>query len=448
VFERRKAKRCVIANGALWAVGNGLVGSTLVVYLAFELGAPRIGLWLSLIKASPHLVGLLRLSAPAMIGRVARRKTFCIACYLASVLTLLAMPFTVVHGRCLSPAQATAAMVALWCAYHLLEYLANVALWAWIGDLVPQRIRGRFLGRRERWMLAGQIAAMLAAAAFLYGWTQWCAGPRWIGYVILAVCGGLGMLVAIVPLARMPDVETARDGRSNAPQRIPLGDLAAPLVDPRFLRWLAFGCWFSLFNGVTQAAQEYYSAKVLGFEYGQILVLIVGMRLGQLAASPRLGRMADRFGNRFAMLVCLPIVAAGMLFYGLATPERPWWIVAAWTAWIAYAGINICQPNLTLKLAPASLRAAYIAAFQAITGACVAASMIAGGLLLDELDGWQFRVCVGGFTLDRCQVLFFAGWAFRTLGVAVLWFVVEPPQRERASAPSPVRPDSDGRRTD
>jgi len=37
----------------------------------------------------------------------------------------------------------------LWCTYHLLEYLGTVALWAWLADLVPLRIRGRFLGRRE-----------------------------------------------------------------------------------------------------------------------------------------------------------------------------------------------------------------------------------------------------------------------------------------------------------
>jgi len=78
VRARRRARRLAYWNGAVWAIGNGLASTTLVVYLALDLGAGRIGLGIALILAARHVVGLLRLGAPALIGRLVERKRFCL----------------------------------------------------------------------------------------------------------------------------------------------------------------------------------------------------------------------------------------------------------------------------------------------------------------------------------------------------------------------------------
>jgi hypothetical protein len=158
IRHRRRARRLAYWNGAIWAVGNGLASTTLVVYLALDLGAEGIGLGIGLILAARHVVGLLRLGAPAVIGRLVDRKRFCLASFLLGTLLLLALPLVAAPGRLPSPAASLGALVALWCLYHLLQYLGMVALWSWIADLVPVEIRGRFLGRRERWMVAAEAA--------------------------------------------------------------------------------------------------------------------------------------------------------------------------------------------------------------------------------------------------------------------------------------------------
>ena len=83
VAPRRRARKLAIWNGAVWAIGNGLASTTLVIYLAKELHAERLGLGISLIVAAPQIAGLLRLGAPALIGRLGDRKRFCIATFLA-----------------------------------------------------------------------------------------------------------------------------------------------------------------------------------------------------------------------------------------------------------------------------------------------------------------------------------------------------------------------------
>jgi len=420
VHHRRRARRLAYWNGGIWAVGNGLASTTLVVYLALDLDAKGIGLGIGMILAARHVVGLLRLGAPAMIGRLVDRKRFCLASFLLGTLLLLALPMVAAPGRLPSAVASLWALVGLWCAYHLMQYLGMVALWSWIADLVPVEIRGRFLGRRERWMVAGQAASMLAGGLFVWGWQGLHpAEPRWIAYVMTATLGGLLMIAALLPLALIPPMATGRAVRRGDTLR----SILAPFSDARFLRLLLFGCWFSLSNGLTQSAQYSYPKQVLGLILFALLAMQTGMRLGQLAVSPWLGRLADRVGNRPVMLGCLLLVAQGPLFYAFSTPDQRWWIVGAWAVWIAYAGINVCLPNLMFKLSPGQSNAPYIATFYAVTGVCYAANTILGGALFDRLGDWS-GTCLG-FELDYYRLIFLLGWIARSLGLLVLLLVIE-----------------------
>ena len=377
IFQRRRARRLSYLNGGLWATGNGLASSGLLIYMAIDLGTPRVGLGLAMIRAAPQLAGLLRLGAPALIGRLADRKRFCLLGYLASALVLCSLPWLARPGLLPTAGQSLSALVLLWCLYHLLQFLADVALWSWLADLAPVRVRGRFLGRRERWMLCGTIAGMLASGLFSYAWKSlhpFGTSLAWLCYAIPAALGAALMLAAMVPLARIPSL-------TPHAMRQPVGwltTLCSPLGDRRFLRLLIFGCWFSFFNGAFQAPQDYYPVHVLGISFLLSQCLVALMRCGQWSVSPWAGRQVDRRGNRPVMMLSLALVAAGPLFYFLSTPQQPWWFVGASVMWIAYAGLNVGLPNLMLKLSPREANASYIATYYAVTGLCMAASTLVG----------------------------------------------------------------------
>lgn len=423
LYQRRRARRLLYHNGAIWAVGNGLISTMLVVYSAMDLDTGGIALGVSFILAAPNLVGALRLAAPALIARLGDRKWFCIAAFLAATVVLLAVPLVAVPGLIPSGRVAMIAIVVLWCVYHLLQYLATVALWSWLADLVPRSIRGRFLGRRERWMVAGQAAAMLATGAFSWGWSELYPDRfRWIGRAIPAVSGAVLMMVAVVPLVKLPSVATGRIVQAGAT----LSAMLAPFRDGRFWRLVVFGCWFSFFNGVTQSAHYTYPKQVLGIALFGMLALRSMTRVGQFAISPSMGRLADRWGNRPVMILSLLIVAQGPLFYFLSTPEHWWWLTGAWLAWIVYAGINVALPNLMLKLSPSESNAPYIAMYYAVTGLCYAASTIVGGAVSDHCR--DMVVTLAGAELDYYAALFLFGWITRMLGVVVLLWVIEEPR--------------------
>lgn len=424
IWQRRHARRLAQWNAAIWALGNGLVTSTLIIYLAIELGATRTGLAVGLIRATPQLIGVLRLAAPALVGRLAGRKPFCIGAYLLSGLVLLALPWGAAPGRLASADASMALLVILWGTYHLLEHLGTVALWSWLADLVPERIRGRFLGRRDRWLLTGQIVGMAASGLFTYAWTQHYRGEphrAWIGYAISAAVGAGVLMMAVVPLAGVPAIVAGR-----APTlRSALLQIIIPLKDRRFLRLVAFGAWLAVANSLSVPAQDIYVRRVLEIHLLAILGLQTFLRGGQWGVSPWLGRLADRLGNRPVMAGSLLIVATGPLFYALATPQQPWWIGGAWVVWIAFAGLNVCLPNLLLKLSPVRNNIPYIAVYYAISGLAFAGGNTLSGALADFWGSRRLMLVPGMAPLDYYHAAFLLGWVARSLGLIVLWWVVE-----------------------
>jgi MFS family permease len=206
--------------------------------------------------------------------------------------------------------------------------------------------------------------------------------------------------------------------------RLPRAGLFSPFLDARFQRLLLFGCWFSFFNGLTQTAQTIFPRKVLDLDVFYMAGLRVLMQVGQIGLTPWVGSFSDRYGNRPTLIVCQLVVATAPLFYLAATPAQPWWIAGAWLIFSAYVGLNICLPNLMLKLSPGHDKSAYVATYFAITGLAYAASTVAGGWLFDFLQFQSFPV--GPFTLSNYGYLFYIAWVTRTLAVVLLLAVVEP----------------------
>ena len=189
---RRRSIQAFYRNGACWGLGNGLVSSSLIVYLAREFQAT--GFAVSLILATPRLVGVLRLGAPILIDAIGRRQAFCVRMFLAAAIVLLLLPVVCAPDTLPSPQLSLTILVAMWTLYHFLEFLGLVALWSWIGDVVPDAIRGRFIGWRGALLNAFQVAGMLIGGGISWWWRGHCEtlghdDRIWIGYAVCAVVG-------------------------------------------------------------------------------------------------------------------------------------------------------------------------------------------------------------------------------------------------------------------
>jgi MFS family permease len=417
--EVRRAMRLANANAALWATGNGLVSTGLVTYLATTWGAQ--GLAISLILAAPRFAGLLRLVVPALMAGLRQRKGICLAGFVVSAVVLCTIPAAAIGKERISQSAALTALVAAWCLYHLFEYIAAVALWSWLGDLTPRRIRGRLLGYRERWLVAGRVVGLVTSAALaaIWGWLSPNSG-RWQPLAISATAGAAFMALAIAPLWLMPAAQHTPSAIPSAPWR----SLWRALEDPAYRRLLIFNGCFSLVNGLPAAAQEMFPIRVLGVTYVGMQSLRGLMRIGQFSIAPWVGGMVDRWGNRPIMIVAQLIVATGSLFYLAATPDMWWLLIGAHLVWIAYVALNVGLDNVKLKLAPPENNAPYLAVYQALSDFVNGLTIVAGGLFIDQ------RLRTGGSdALALYSQIFLCAWIGRTLLASLLARLIEPGAR-------------------
>ncbi len=420
--QRRQSILGAYANGALWGVASGLVSVTLVTYLAREYGAT--GVAVSWLLAAPALAGLLRLLTPFWLERVGSRQTFCIRMFLASALVLFALPIVTAPQVLPTSALSIAALATMWAGYHVLEYLGAVALWSWFGDLVPRRVRGRFIGRRQAWANAGKVVGTVLAAVGTYLWMNYCdaiARPdwKWRAYAACGLAGAVTFALSTWPLQGMTDLPLHATDR---PQPDTLGhQLLSPLLSPwtnvKFRRLLCFGLWFSFSNGIAQSARWMFFTSVLHLSFVEKKVLDAGSRGVQSLLMPSVGDWVDRRGNVSVLAFSQGIIALAPLFFLIATPETRWWIGGAYACWLAYAGENVALPNLMLGLSPPDQTAAHAAAWFTWTQLAYALSVLLGGLLFDWLAEHFTPQNFAGLRIDHFAILFIASWLLKSIGV-------------------------------
>jgi len=426
----RRSIRATYVNAVYWGVGSGLASTTLIVYLVRLQGAT--GQMIGWILAVPSLVGLLRLAAPPWIDRVASRRRFCVRLFFASAAVLALLPTLAVDDVFEEQRVRMFGVSAAWAGYQLLECIGVVALWSWFGDLVPQRVRGRFLGRRESWLNVGAVVGTLAAIGITFAWPRLFSDAdvtsmrpvrEWQSYALCAWLGSAALASAAFTLLMVAD---APRRTSQPSHRLRTRDLAAPFADPRFRRFLTFGLWFSFSNGIVQTAQSLFPIMRLDLSFAARKTLDGGLRAAKAATLPVVGAAVDRHGNVRLLTFSQGVIAIALLFYLFATPAEPWWILGVYACWLAYATHDVAFPNLMLGLSPPGQSATYAAAWFAWTNLAYSLSVLAGGAVFDWLS-WNFTPrSFGGRPFDHFALCFMIACVLKTLGVALAARIPEP----------------------
>lgn len=427
-WESRRGEKLFCWNAFLWGLGNGFISTSLIIYiisaLAHRMGDPaRIGLTIAWIIAAPRIFGLLRILAPELIDRVGSRRKICLFGYFFSPIILLALPVSMPFLSALPAARLTAAfwiIGGIWGLYHLIEYFATVSLWSWIGDFVSQEHRTKFLARRERAMIAGQIPAMLIAGLYTWLHPKNLLPPpdQWKIYLPMTYVGIVFLLIASFTFLTVKDVPWQK--ANNLSERF--RQLIAPIRSSVFLPFLLFGAWIQIANGLTQSPQSVFQIRLLGLSMLTLLTLQSGTRIGQMLSSSSVGRLIERFGNYPVIACALVIVSLGPLFYFFALPERWWLLAGAALVWIAWVGVNIGVNNLVLALAPPKGRSSYIALYFTVSTFAFGAASLLGGRLFDHCKDLIFHCPWLGLNFNYYQLAFLSGTLLRCGGLFFLYW--------------------------
>lgn len=370
----RASFRASYAEGAVAELFAACTGGTVLTAWALHLGATP--LVIGLLGAMPLAAQVFHLPSALLTQLLGSKRVAVIAISASRLvwLPLVALPFMPM------PAEAELRLfVAVVAIAAALSVLGNNAWVAWMGDLVPGALRGRFFSRRTIYITAAGTLASLGAGLALDAVTP-CGGKP----LMLAGLAAVGCLAGVLSAWLL--LRQAAPGHANGRERPDLRALARAAADPHTRPWLVYlFCW----NAAVALSASFFAYHMLqNLRMAFALAALHGVAVAgvRIASAPLWGRAVDRVGARPALIFCSFGIALVPALWLLVTPDMLWPIaleaVVSGTLW---AGHGIASMDLTLHSAPSACRPHYVAVFGATSGLGFAAASVLAGLLAVSL---------------------------------------------------------------
>ena len=389
----RASLRASCAEGAVSELFAACAGGAVLTAWALSLGATPLviglvgalplasqvlqlpGAWLTL-SFGPKVVAVVTIGASRLIW-----------------LPMVGLPFVPLTAE--TKLQLFVVVVA---AAAILGVLGNNAWTAWMGDLVPGRIRGRFFSRRTVCMTLVGTTASLAAGMILDALT-----PRgWKGHAL----GGLSAVACLAGMVSVYLLLRQHGPRLDAGRERPRWGLIADAArDPRARPFL----WYLLaWNSAVGLSASFFSYHMLSnLATGFAIAALHGVAVAavRIVSAPLWGRAVDRFGARPVLVVCSFGIAAVPAIWLFPTPAFLWPLaLEAALSGALWGGHGLAAMDLTVDLSPAQARPFYVAVFAAASGVGFAAASVLAGLVAVSLPD-RFELL--GQTWANLHVLFF-----------------------------------------
>jgi len=257
-----------------------------------------------------------------------------------------------------------------------LQVLGQNAWAAWMADVVPATMRGRFFGARTVFVTGGAALASLACALVLDSdLTRSVALPA-----IAALLCATGVVSAAL-LARQVD-PFGRAPRARPDVRAYVDALRDPRARSLVFYQLAWGA-------AVAPGAAFFSLHVLGSVRAGFLVLAghaIVVALVRVFAAPLWGRAVDLWGARPVLVVSSLGIAVMPALWVLTGPDRLWPLaIDAVVAGVMWGGHAVASFDLPLGIAPAPKRSYYLALFAMASGIGFTLSTIVSGWAADAL---------------------------------------------------------------
>ncbi len=375
--------------------------------------------WIGALGGIPALAGLVQLFSSYLAQRYGSRKPLAVWFSFAGRalwVPMLLIPFVLPR----------ALWVGAFLALTLLSSLfANVSapLWtAWITDLVPEDIRGRYFGRRN--MFAGWVGMFVPifGGYFLDAATKSGGLGQTRAFAVIFAAATVFALGSLGLGLQSPDVPKKKREADQPPEKA-LAFYRAPFADRNFQRILLAFAMMVVAQSVAGQFFVVYQLKYLRLDYTAFQLLAAVSTLGSLASMPLWGYLADKYGNKPLLMICSGLVLLPPLLWILAVPDGipGLWgydpahglylsltkldiIVLNTLAGIGWAGVGLTQFNLMIGAAPPNKRTVYVSAMAAVSGLAGGLSPLAGGALMEALAHVAFPA--HGFIRSNYHVLF------------------------------------------
>lgn len=367
----RRSLRISLLEGVLAeVVGACATGGVLAAWALYLGLAPLL---LGLVGALPFAAQLLQLPAAVLARRAGSRRMALAAVAVSRqiVLPLAVLPF-------LGWSRPVNEAVLFCCASvsAVLGVVANTAWSAWMDDLVPRPLRGRYFARRNLLCAVSSVAGSVGAGVALDAGTS--AGVL-VSLALIASVSGLAT-TALLSLQRDP----ARDRAGEAPT---MQEALSPLRDGVARRALAFQAAWGASIGLALAFYPLHLAGTAETSFARMAAFGSGVAAVRAFAAPLWNRALERVGPRPVLAACAVSLCLSPALWIFAGDGAAWILaVDAGICGVLMAAYSLAASTLPMAAGEARERAFFLAAFASAGGLATGLASTLGGALAHLLS--------------------------------------------------------------
>lgn len=364
-----------------------LGGSFGIIFFNITMGAPIAGFAKSigfgdflygLMLALPVLGGVAQVFASYFLERGNKRKRFFLLggfFHRFPWILIAVLPVLLPRGSYL----LLIFLVLLMTISSISNSWINVSFWSWMGDLVPESIRGRFFAKRGTILTITGMLAGLIVGSFLDKHNN-IQGFMWV--FLFAAIMGLIDIFCFLPVEDPPMKKI--ESKLNIFEMFKL-----TLKNNYFKRFMFFFIIWNFGLNISAPYFNMYMIKDLKMSYFEIIFITqIISNLTTIITLPFIGRIVDRIGNKPVLFTATLLVSFLPYVWCFTNPTNYRYIIpfVSIISGVLWPAIDMSNNNLILKLSDPAQKSMFVASinlFNSIFGNSL--GIILGGYLVENV---------------------------------------------------------------
>jgi MFS family permease len=358
-----------VANAVMLGAGESYI-------LAYAILMSASDLQLSIIATLPILIAsIFQLYSIKLMHKMQSRKKIVIL--FASIQALTWIPIAILYNLNNGQIPNLIFFVTLYWAFGL----TSSPVWtSWMGDLVPEKHRGKFFGRRHV-ATAFALFVSFMIGGLILSYAKETLGEAYIGFAILFGIAMIARLFSVGFLSKQyepklrlkqKDEFTLKDFLFHFKKRFKRGHFNTVVL---YLAFTHFAIYLSAPFFVA------FMLKSLNFTYMQYVIAIASNLVVQMILFPAWGKFSDKYGS-LAILRLTGILIAFNPFFWLFASSLTSVIIIQIYAGFTFSGFLLSSFNFMLETTKREKRATSMSYYALVNGVFIFLGSITGALLI------------------------------------------------------------------
>jgi MFS family permease len=365
----KKSLKYSILDGAFYA---SMVGFGESFFSAFAVFLRATSTQLGLLGSLPQTIGaLLQLFSSKLLMHFKSRKSLSVVFSSLQALMYLFVALVFFFGEL-----KVWLLILFVCLYWAFSTLITPAWSSWMGDLVSEKSRGEYFGRRNK--IAGFVTfATFTAGGYLLQEFADGTTTQYLGFVVLFFLALVSRIISTVYLSRQYEPDYVVDKKLQF-------SFWQFLKEARFHNYGLFVIYLGFMNLAVYIASPFftpYMLEHLGFDYATFTIVTATALVVKFITMPIWGKLSDKYGTKKVLAASgflMPIVPILWIF----SHDVLYLIAIQAYSGFAWAGFEVASFNFIFDSTSREKRATCVAYYNVVVGLLIFVGAMLGSALL------------------------------------------------------------------